>query len=287
MIYEGELFSDYVKRPELNASTLKHYIRSAKTGWYEENKPRKNKTCFGEGRLIHALVLEGEKAFTTMLEREFILDGFPVNPKTDKPYLPGSRSHDEWYATQDQTKAPLFPERLQELKQFCNHVREHEPSYNVLKRCKRREAVITWTCKYTGTECKAMIDACGRGIAVDLKTTALQMELGILEKEMHKRAYHMQFAFYADGLHANGIDPDEFYVIFAQNVAPFDVGCFEVCYTALEQGRTDYIKAIANYNKARQPGKARPGNFPHIQTIGIPYYAVEQDEDQGVNMEGM
>lgn len=274
-----ESFSNYLKRPELNNSTLKNYLKSPLDGIYNASKEWGESGAVNKGTLAHAASLEGVAAYKKLLEQEFILSGFPINKSTGKPFGMGSDKFKNWYAEQDQSKSVIFPDDLKETEKIIQSLRGHKAAQSVLKRCDKREITITWRCQYTGENCKARIDACGKGLGVDLKTTRIEFEIGLLESEIYKRAYHMQFAFYSDGLHQNGIDTDEFYVIFAQNKAPYDVGCFEVNYTAIEQGRTDYIQAIANYHKAQQPQQANVGRFPKIGTIGIPYYAIQQDEE--------
>lgn len=279
MIYRNKPFKDYLKMSGFNSSTLKPYSISPKWGFYKESQVFNQSGALKIGHLVHSGALEGYEALRKSIEKDHIASGYPINSSTGKPFGKGTAKFTDWYAEQDQNKDVVFPDEIDQAKKIISSIRKHEATMGVLRRCTERELVITWKCQYTGENCKAMIDACGPGVAFDLKTTRIDFTISKLEREMYDRQYHMQFAFYADGLHANGLDPDEFYAGFAQNKEPYDVGCFEVNYTALEQGRTDYITAIANYHKARNLKENIPGNFPKITQIGIPYYAVIQDEE--------
>lgn len=278
MIYKDITFNDYLKLPGLNSSKLKPYIRSPRYGFYKESTEFKGSSAMNIGTLAHAFILEGEERFHDMIKDEFISEGYPVNPKTKKPYGQETILFKSWYDNQDTEKRVIYPEDIKKAIKIVRAVSRHKTSNNILKRCNYREIAVTWTCKKTGVLCKALIDACGEGIAVDLKTIGKPLILGILEKELFDRQYYMQFSFYADGLHENGIDPDEFYVIFAQNNEENDVGCFEVNYSSMEQGRSDYIKAIGNYQVAHNcEGAQKPGAYPGIESITIPYYAIKDD----------
>jgi hypothetical protein len=283
MIYRNKTFNQYLAMPGLNSSTIKPYSISPRYGFWKESKVYDQSGALKIGHLVHSGALEGDAALIKSIEKEHIISGYPINDSTGKPYGKGTVKFKEWYADQDQSKDVIYPDELEKAKKIISFIRQHDATMSVLSKCSERELIVTWKCQYTGMNCKAMIDACGPGIGFDLKTTRLDLFTNKLEREMYERQYHMQFSFYADGLHANGIDPDVFYAGFAQNQEPYDIGCFEINYTALEQGRTDYIKAIANYHKARNEGPNKTGNFPKITQLGIPYYAVEQDEESFSN----
>lgn len=281
MIYENIKFADYLALPGLNASTLKPYSISAKFGEYKRAKEFNQSEAMNLGSLVHAYILEGQKKAIELLKEDYIIEGFPVNPSTGKPYGEGTQKYTDWAATLPAHKSILKPDKVEEAIEIYKAVAEHEPSAAILKECTKRETAITWTCSHTGEKMKALVDFFGKKTAGDLKTYGREeMHLNGLQSEMYKRQYHLQFAFYMDGLQANGFNIEAFYVIFAQSIAPYDVGCFAVNYTAIEQGRTDYIQAVANYHKAQNAAKANKpivGLFPYLSDINIPYFAISGD----------
>jgi len=275
-IHENITFAEYLALPGLNASKLKPYSKSVRYGVWKEQKGFKQSRAMALGSLAHCLVLEGEAKLTELINSEFITEGWPVNPTSDKPYGETSNKWLNWLETTDQNKKVMLPEQLDNVKAMTKAIAEHPAAMQILNRCDKRETAITWTCEYTGELMKALLDGFGSGIAMDLKTIGKQLSTGMLEREMFDRQYHMQFSMYSDGLHMNGFDT-EFFVIFVQSKDEMDVCAALVNYAAMDQGRTDYIKAVENYKKRNEPIKA--GLFPVILDISIPYYAIEEFQD--------
>lgn len=275
-IYENITFAEYMALPGLNSSKLKPYSKSVKFGVWKEQKGFKQSRAMALGTLAHSLILEGWVATNKLIAEQFITEGFPVNPKTEKAYGETSGKWLEWVAQQDPNKKVMLPDQLDNVRSMTHAIAEHPAAMQLLNQCNQRETAITWTCEYTGELMKALLDGFGSGIALDLKTIGKQLSAKMLEREMYDRQYHMQFAMYADGLQKNGY-PGEFYVIFIQSKDEMDVCCAIVNYSAMEQGRTDYIKAVNNYKLRNEPIK--PGLFPAMIDLSIPYYALEEFQD--------
>lgn len=275
-IHENISFSEYLALPGLNSSLLKPYSKSVRYGYWKEQKGFKRSQAMNIGSLAHCLVLEGKEALTKLIELEFITEGWPINGSTKKAYGETSGKWKDWLETTDPNKKVMLPDELEKVRAMTQAIAEHPAAMQILSRCDKRETAITWICEYTKEPMKALIDGFGSGIAMDLKTIGKQLNTGVLEREMYDRQYHMQFSMYADGLHMNGFDT-EFFVIFVQSKDEMDVCCAEVNYAAMEQGRTDYIRAVENYNKRKSPVKS--GLFPTIIDLSIPYYAIEEFQD--------
>ncbi len=277
MIYENITFEQYLELPGLNSSLLKPYSISPRFGWHKEKTPFKKSMAMSIGSLVHALTLEGEEAAQELIDSNYITTGFPINENTGKAYGENTKKYTDWLSTQDQSKEVIFPEILEgTVKRVARAIASHEPSREILSAADRRETAVTWHCQFTGVQCKALIDFYGQDFAGDLKTFGKQLTFQSMEREIYDRQYHLQFAFYQDGLRANGINCEDFYVIFAQNKDDYDVGCFVVDESSLEQGQSDYIKAIANYHEAREDTQEfKKGSFPKITEIGIPHYCIE------------
>jgi hypothetical protein len=275
-IHNNITYEQYDKLPGLRASTLKPYLQSPKHGKQAELKTFSNK-AMNMGTLTHAMVLEGQKAADKLLSDHFITDA-PVNPKTGKPYGPNTDRVKNWLAANPDKKY-IDPADLGRCSEMRDAVLNHDKAVDILSQCHDREFAVTWIDELTGIECKALVDFCGNNIAGDLKTTSANWNVSALEKTNYDFGYHMQFSFYMDGLKANGFDIEEFYVIYVQNSYNPDVcvGCIN--YTALEQGQTDYHKAINNRILAQDIELEHcPGKFPDIIDIGVPYWAVEEFE---------
>ncbi len=275
-IHENISFNEYLALPGLNASKLKPYSKSVRYGVWKEQKGFKQSRAMALGSLAHCLVLEGEAKLTELINSEFITEGWPVNTTTNKPYGETSGKWLNWLETTDQNKKVMLPEQLDNVKAMTKAIAEHPAAMQILNQCDKRETAVTWTCEYTGELMKALLDGFGSGVIMDLKTIGKQLSAKMLEREMYDRQYHMQFSMYADGLHMNGFDT-EFFVIFVQSKDEMDVCAALVDHAALEQGRSDYIKAVENYKKREEPIKT--GLFPAILDLSIPYYAIEELQD--------
>ena len=278
MIYHNMSFEEYRKLPGLNASKLKPYATSPRHGFFKENKGFTKSHAMSIGTLVHALILEGEKAAEELIDSKYITSGFPINQSTGKPYGETSAKYQSWLADQDPEKEVINEVELKVTRKIARAIKSHSKSRWLLSMAPYRETAITWNCSFTGMPCKAMVDFYGGDFAADLKTFGKQLTFRNIEREMHERNYHLQFAFYRDGLKENGFNAEDFYVVFAQNKDDYDVGCFRVDELTLQQGQNDYLKAIKNYNIATEDkDEFKPGLFPEIATIGIPNYALEFD----------
>lgn len=278
MIYENITFNEYLALPGLNASLLKPYSISPRFGWHKEHATFKKSMAMSIGSLVHAFVLEGDEAAQELIDKNYITSGFPVNEKTGKAYGETSGKYTAWLETQDKNKEVIFPELLNNtVTKVARAIASHEPSAAILRAADKRETALTWTCQFTGKKCKALADFFSSSFGGDLKTFGKQLTFHNMEREIYDRQYHLQFAYYQDGLRANGIDCEDFYVIFAQNTGDYDVGCFTIDEATLEQGQMDYLKAIANYDAARiDQSEFKAGSFPKITDIGIPHYHIEE-----------
>jgi len=278
MIYKNITFADYQALPGLNASKLKGYATSPRFGWFKEKSEFKKTMPMSIGSLVHAYALEGDKAAQELINAKYITSGFPVNESTGKPYGATSGKYLTWLEAQDPNKEVIFPELLEgTVRKVARAIADHEPSTSILRECTFRETAMTWKCPFTGFDCKALVDFNGYKMAGDLKTFGKQLSFHSMEREIYDRQYHLQFAFYMDGLKANGFHIEEFYVIFAQNFGDYDVGCFIIDEPTMEQGQADYLKAIANHTAAHTSAEEfKPGCFPKIVDIGIPHYHLDE-----------
>ena len=280
MIYENITFKEYLELPGLNASKLKPYSISPAKGKYEETKTFKRTMAMSLGSIVHAYVLEGDEAARQLIEQHYITSGFPINEKTEKPFGEGTAKYKSWLATQDETKEVIFPDVLRNtVLNITDAINGHTESRDILKRADKRETAITWTCQYTGVECKALVDFFGNDLIGDLKTFGKEMTHHSLEREMYDRKYHIQFSYYLDGLNQNGYEVEDFYVIFARTCEDYDVGAFLIDPSTIAQGRKDYIRAIRNYQKATNNPAHITGSFPYLGRLGIPRYHINNDEE--------
>lgn len=149
----------------------------------------------------------------------------------------------------------------------------------LLGRSLRREASVFWADAETGIECRCRPDALsddGR-VIVDLKTTD-DASPGAFERSIWKWRYHVQAAFYSDGVEAvSGESLEGFVFIVVEKSPPYACAFYVLDADALEVGRRDYRAKLATIAECRSDG-VWPGYSDFIQTVSLPAWAREKKD---------
>lgn len=271
-IIENMSFEDYKALDGFNSSTLRPYLVSALHGEYCRKKQRADSIAMKLGRAIHTLCLEGNETF----QEEYLI-GEPINGKTGKPYGSDTNMYKAWLSNWPD-KEHLTTSQAHRVMTICETLHNNMTVHELLEHNEHRETVITWVDEMTGQNCKARLDGWGRDL-LDLKSINRQPSHDTISKEIYKRLYHVQMAFYYDGLRANGIEPKNVYFIFVQSTEEMDIAVCELGYQSLEYGQEYYKKALFTCLNARKGPIT--GCMPEIETVNIPYWVIENDFDYG------
>jgi len=277
-IFKDITFKQYLALPGFNSSLLKGYSVNPRHGFFKQTQKFSGSRAMNIGTLAHCLILEGEDALHKLINTEFVTEGFPINETSGKPFGSGTKTWAAWESTQPVGTKVMLPDDLQHIEALCQAVCDHPVASNLLSRCSFRETAITWKCHYTGEMMKALLDGFGKGVSMDLKTFARPLTMSALERVMYDFKYHLQFSMYRDGLEANNYET-EFHAIFVQSTEEHDVACCRISDDTMEQGRADYIQAIANFHLARQ-SRVKTGAFPNIVDLGIPSWSLTVDTEE-------
>jgi len=138
------------------------------------------------------------------------------------------------------------------------------------------EQVITWKDPETGVLCKARLDHFSELGLWELKSTGSVHErrFGALAARMR---YHVQCAFYSDGLlYAHGIRPPV-KLIAGEVKRPHDVAVFPLGDDDLLAGRETYQAWLRRLVECRASGEW-PGRYPDEQPLSLPVYVFEDDD---------
>lgn len=150
----------------------------------------------------------------------------------------------------------------------------HKTPSVLLGRSLRREASVFWTDAETGIACRARPDVLsddGR-IIVDLKTTD-DASPGAFERSIAKWRYHVQAAFYSDGVEAVRGEPVEAFVfIVVERTPPYACGFYVLDEDALSVGRLDYRDKLTTLADCRAANRW-PGYGDIIKTVSLPAWA--------------
>lgn len=123
-----------------------------------------------------------------------------------------------------------------------------------------------------------MTEADGRAVCLDVKTTvsADPAEFG---RSVAKFGYHLQAAWYLEGLAAHGLDDARFLFLCVEKTEPYPVSVVELDAEAMDEGARLMRKAIDLFARCTETG-AWPGYGDLIHTISLPYWALRQANDE-------
>lgn len=116
----------------------------------------------------------------------------------------------------------------------------------------------------------------GRLLVPDYKSCASAAPAAI-GKSVANYGYHMQDAWYRDGLHALGIAEDiAFLFVFQEVNPPYLVTVVQLDYTATEVGRRRNDQALQTYQRCTEAGDW-PGYTDDVELIHLPRWADYED----------
>lgn len=166
---------------------------------------------------------------------------------------------------------------------IADAVMDHQTARDLLKRGSP-EVPLFWNDPHTGLVCKARADwLCVEDrVMVGIKTTR---EIGDqFINQSARLMYHLSWAYYADGYHANfGHDPS-MYEISVETTAPYDVVVYRIGDDVLVPGRAEYQRALGMIQECTASG-VWPGYASEVVDMSIPAWATKRifgDDDWGV-----
>lgn len=232
----------------------KHFQYRYLSGEYEDDETKRWK---GVGRAIHMATTEPQL--------------FPANfvkaPKVDRRTNKGKQ---EWAEFEEYagTKT-LLTEAEYEL---CMRASESLRAHPVVKKAIRvgiAEKVITWTDPTTGIACKCMPDWMqSNGLIIDIKSTE-NASLKGFRKSVWKFRYHVQEAFYSDGIQlATGIEPVFMFAV-VEKEPPYISEVYTLEPEWVEMGRNAYLADLQKLKECRASGVWGGYNEELITKIGL------------------
>lgn len=140
-----------------------------------------------------------------------------------------------------------------------------------------------WTDEKTGVLCRCRPDFWRHdGIVVDLKTTVDASPEGF-SKSIEGWRYHVQDAFYNDGIRAaisqsnsDRKPPKAFVFVAVEKTAPYAVGVYRLDSDSVQIGRREYRENLDTY-AACLGTDSWPGYGDKIQPIGLPEWRIRRE----------
>lgn len=119
-----------------------------------------------------------------------------------------------------------------------------------------------------------------RPVCVDLKTT-LSADPKEFARSVAKFGYHMQAAWYLDGLAAYGVEDARFLFVCVEKTAPYPVSVIELDADAIAEGRRRNRAAIDLYDRCVKTD-SWPAYGSLIHSISLPQWAFQRTPSSSV-----
>ena len=241
----------------VNFSTLKYLRFSPLAYRYALAHPREDTEALLLGRVTHCAVYEPQELDSRYVLSPRFHGGMKDANAIAKGYDGGKEAKAAWIeAAGDRTVVP--PEIWQRALDAATAVTT-DPVAGPMVEGGFSEQTIKWTDKRTGIECRGRVDHVNGSLS-DLKTTRAPGPRAFMN-DAARYNYHVQLAFYADGLRANGIDiGDEPALVAVESLPPHDVVVYQIDEETLEAGRAtyrDWLDALVSCRKRDDwPGAA-------------------------------
>ncbi len=289
-IHDGVPFKTYLEIPAVsNSGVLNRMKRSAAYCRATEGEDFKATKDMRTGSAVNDLVLVPDlypERFR-ILQRCIATLGNGGLCKNTGQLLHGGRGYCGVHAPKggevDATDLILIDEKQdRRARDMADAVLADADAAEVLRLCPRREVTLLWTHEATGIRCKGRVDLFGdspmNAQAWDLKKS-VKATPDEFSREILKRGYHSQAAWYDDGLRTLGIYVETWGLIVVNDQAADDVhevGTYPLMADALELGREQNRALFATYAECKRTGVWR--GFGR-QPLSVPAWALADRDD--------
>jgi hypothetical protein len=267
-IYPDMPAAHYHRIDAASASRLKKLKRSAAHMRASILYPPEPTPAMRLGSLIHSRVLEPN------LYRA----NYAVMPKVDGRTKAGKAAKEE-FEIENLGKSIVTEEEDSIAQAIHDSLRSCEFAARLLDAEGTVETSLFWQHADTGLMCKNRLDKHmlfdARMTIMDLKTTIDASPKGF-EREIFNYGYHIQAAFYLDGMSQLMEESHtDFYFLAVEKVNPYAFGIYRLSDEAVEQGRKEYKQLLVTYKECEEQQRW-PGYGEALQSISLPNWAFNQ-----------
>lgn len=215
------------------------------------------------GSLVHRYVLELAKALDTIA----VMPEFGDCRKTEN-----KSAKAQWLAD-NYSREVVTDAEWDQIRGIGESVLKHPIARRLIDQCKP-EVSIRWTDAETGIECKSRLDGWVESlrIVLDLKTTADASPVEF-SKSCHNWRYHVQAAFYSDGIAVvTGQVPKAFLFLAVEKEYPFACKTYRLDEPSFDLGREEYRRNLRTLRECLDKDEW-PGYGTNTETISLPKWA--------------
>ena len=230
--------------------------------------PRPSTPAQALGTAVHLLVLEPGRALT-----DVVPDAFGASRSKDAlAWRAEQAAAGRVVLAQGEDTDPWSPSPWRAAWRARDAVMAH-PMAAALLGTGRAEVSGYWTDPDFGVACRMRVDWLDEAhqVVVDLKTTRDAGADAFARSAVEYR-YHVQAAFYWDGLVACGWVPQAFVFVCVETAPPYGVALYSVRPEDLELGRAVYRRDLATYAECLRSGEW-PGYPEEIRELELPAWA--------------
>lgn len=151
-------------------------------------------------------------------------------------------------------------------------VRAHVGANRLLTRRGTAESSVLWVDEATGIECKCRPDYLTHdGWIVDLKTTEDASPSGFAKSAYNFR-YHVQAAWYLEGIRRSGVEPRGFVFVCVEKKPPYAVACYMPDDAMLAAGWAEATRCLNRIAECRA-ADSWPGYGDTVHVLSLPAWA--------------
>lgn len=271
-VYPDVPMSIYSQWDAANFSTIKLFRRSAAHAREMMVNPPDQTPAMLLGSGTHAAVLE-----PVLFKAEWA-----TAPVCDKRTKVGKKTWADFVAA-NEGKEILTASEYEQCEGMMKGAHANPNVMELINNPGHTELSFVWIDEETGILCKGRIDRFGRlwgnSVIADLKTTENASE-DAWNYEVRKYLYHVQAAFYLDGLEAAApAIGRKFIWIALEKNPPHAVALYEPDEATIDKGRRMYHNYLRQWGLCKEAG-VWPGYATGIQPLLLPDWALRTEEGE-------
>ena len=255
-------FSEYVKIPRVNFSTLKHFARSPLMYKYRLDHPQKQTDDMRMGNVAHKMILEPDQfsaEYSIWFGAETKSGSFSMSKNTTA-YK--ERVKLEAEAGRIVIDGAMFNKAVEMRIAATNHAIANSYLEGAIV-----ARTVLWDCK--GVQCKSRLDIVQSGKFIcDLKTSRdpFPGKFKWTARDLH---YDAQLAFYRSAWYAETGELLPVKILAIEKEPPFEIVCYTVPEYALAAGEELYLGWIEELKQCQDSGKW-PGRYENEVELEVP-----------------
>lgn len=261
-MYENMPREEYDAHPAINCSLLKQFMKSSLHADHKlKSKTDDKSDALVFGSAAHAFVLEPE-----VFDAEF----YVMPEKIDRRTKAGKEEYARQIGLAGERDL-IKPEWWTMIQRMGEALRKH-PSASDLLCCGDTEVSLV-----TDDDFRCRVDQLDpdRHILVDLKT-CLSADMASIASSVRKFHYAMQARFYLNCYESVTGHAGEFYFVFIEKAAPYDINCVKLSEDWLAIGQAQIDEAMKRLRDWRILGPR--GYSDSITTLEVPSYLMKDIE---------